>query len=183
MISFPKNLFRAATPVAFALLLFGNTVAAQQLQQKAPAKTDYSVLNNYVLTMDNLHKVVQASNELTELKKKMPTLPSDMVSRPTLDGKIKFLEEKPEVAAILKKAGISGKDYVYTNMVLVRAAVFTQMPKGADTAEGIKMLSEQMGMASKQQLDFFTSHKPEIMTLMRPPAGATPGPAHAPAKH
>jgi hypothetical protein len=175
---FSKNVFRAAMSVAFALFVFGSTVAAQQ--QMVAAK-DYAPLANYALTMDNLHRVVEASTSLTELKKKIPSLPADMVAQPSLDGKVKFLENKPEVAAILKKAGISAKDYVYTNMVLVRAAVISQMPKNADSEAGMKLLSEQMGTASKQQLDFFATHKTEILTLMRPPAGATPPPI--PAKH
>jgi hypothetical protein len=168
---FSKNvLFRAAMPVAFALFAFGSTAVAQQMV----ATKDYAPLASYTLTMDNLHRVVEASTNLTELKKKIPSLPADMVAQPSLDGKVKFLENKPEVAAILKKAGISAKDYVYTNMVLVRAAVISQMPKNADSEAGMKLLSEQMGTASKQQLDFFATHKTEILTLMRPPAGATP---------
>jgi hypothetical protein len=168
---FSQNVFRAAMPAVFALFVFGSTAPAQQ---QMVATKDYSALSNYALTMDNLHRVVQVSTDLTELKKKQPNLPAEMVAQPSLDGKVKFLENKPEVAAILKKAGISARDYVYTNMVLVRAAVISQMPKNADSEAGVKMLAEQMGTASKQQLDFFATHKTEILAMMRPPAGTPP---------
>lgn len=171
MRSFSRNLFRAVLSAFLALFVSAGTAAAQQMVEKA----DYAALANYPLTMDHLHRVVEVSNNLTELKKRMPNLPAEMVAKPTLDGKIKYLENKPEVAAILKKGGISARDYVYTNMVLVRAAVISQMPKTQDAQGGIQLLSEQMGTASKQQLDFFTQHKTEILTMMRP--GASPAPA------
>src|SRR5258708_34993182 len=110
------------------------------------------------------HRVVNPPRNSEGRKRKPRPFPADMVAQPSLDGKVKFLENKPEVAAILKKAGISARDYVYTNMVLVRAAVISQMPKNADSEAGVKVLSEQMGTASKKQLHFFATHKNEIPT-------------------
>jgi hypothetical protein len=169
MKSFSNILFRAALPAAFAIFVFGGTASAQLV-----ASADQPALASYVLSMDNLRRATEVSRGINELRKTLPSLPGEMQSQQTLDGKAKYLEGKPQVAALLKKSGLSARDYVLTNQVLVRAAVFSQLPSSPDAQQGVQMLAEQMGKPSKQQLDFFTKHKPEIDLLMRPapPAAA-----------
>ncbi len=163
MKSISNILFRAALPAAFAVIIFGSTASAQLV-----AAGDQPALANYVLSMDNLRRATDVSKGINELRKTLPNLPGEMQAQTSLDGKVKYLESKPQVAAVLKKSGLSARDYVLTNQALVRAAVFSQLPTTPEAQQGVQLLAEQMGKPSKQQLDFFSKHKAEIELLMRP---------------
>ena len=147
--------FRHAHTFSIALVLF--TLAATPALAQTAA--DQDVILKHRLTLDNVKKVFAVDKDLLTLATTNPALAEKAAKqKPTgLDDSAKLLESIPEVAAVLKSHGISGRDYVLTMLAMTGTAFAYQF------ASAGKMPELPAGV-QKDNLEFWKSN----ITALKP---------------
>jgi hypothetical protein len=121
---------------------------------------DLKALAAYRLEMSNVKKVGAAMKEFEALSEKDPSLAKTAnVNAKTLDETVKKIEAEPRAMAVLKRNGLSARDYVMTTMTLMTAGMVAAFEKA-----GTKMNGLPPGV-SQANVDFVKAHEKEIQAL------------------
>lgn len=147
----------------FALLLFHIPVRAQSANPTQEA--DHKELLSYSLSMDKITQLVKVTSALKDWEKNNPQASKDMDENGLQGGlsdRIKSLETKfPAAAEIIRKNGMTVREYMVAFTVVIEAVMFVNSKKSGE----IKDYSLAKGMVSEANLNFVEQHWSEIEKL------------------
>jgi len=157
----------ALTISSVALVLLCSTPAfAQAGRRKAADDPDMKELASYTLTMDGLNKVDAANRAMFAAIKKDPSLkPKDDDSTgdaKTLTDMEKKINGMPVMAAALKQAGMSARDYAKFMMAMMQAS-FAMMAKQMSVKAG-KPFQTPEGV-NPANITFVEQHQADLKKL------------------
>ena len=126
----------------------------------AARQDDNAAIMNHRLTMALVKQVVAVDRDLVAALEKDPALQQRVAGQNPvgLEASVKVLEGVPEAAAILKKHGITGRDYLLTQIAFATTA-FT-----ADMLEQKKLPSVPPGMPT-HNLEFWKANAADLKPL------------------
>jgi hypothetical protein len=148
----------------FAIAITGllSTGAIAQTKGRAADDPDQKELFSYVLTMDKIHKLANATTTLAEAAKRHPDLSAESSDSKDLDEMVKKIQKYPEVVSILSKNGLSPREYAVGFFTLLQASIAVGSKKAGEYKEyPPKMLQ----LVSKTNLDFLEQHYDEIQKM------------------
>jgi hypothetical protein len=141
-----KTLIRLFAVGLAGLLTVG---AFAQPKGRSTDDPDQKELYNYVLSMDKIQKIANATIAMSEYAK-------------SLDDTVRKLQKYPEVVSILSKNGVAPRDYAVGMFTLLQASIAVGSKKSGLYKEyPPKMLQ----LVSKANLDFVDQHYEEIQKL------------------
>lgn len=124
-------------------------------------------LSTYEITTDNVTKVTQVMRTIDKLEKTDPALKAawdqqNENSNPkTIDDAVARVQSAPRAPEILKEAGISAHDYVYTTFALMYASVAYQLKKSGRPVTAPQLV----GQINPANVDFVATHQKEIAAM------------------
>ena len=140
------------------------SVAAAAVQsRKAQDSPDQKEFYNYVLTMDKVQKLGNATKDLTELLARHPEMQSGS-SDYNLDQITQQMQKYPEAVAILKKNGLTPREYVVGTKTLIQASMAVGLKKDGTYKE---YPPELLKVVSPANLAFVEKHFDEIHKVLR----------------
>lgn len=119
--------------------------------------SDAAALKGYPLTMDKLTRTIEAVTEFDRLEESRDDLASDEEGTQSIDAIVARINAVPEAGAILKKHGLTTRDYVLTLVASTHAAAAGFMEESGGQATGLPV--------SRGQVEFYKAHKAEIDKL------------------
>jgi hypothetical protein len=141
--------------VAVAML----SVAAAAAQSKKGRDTaDQKEFYNYVLTMDKVQKLGNATKALSALAARYPDLPSGS-SDQTLDEITQRFQEHPDAMAILNKNGLTPREWVVGTMTLSKALMAVGLKRSGTYKE---YPPDMLKAVSPANLAFVEKHYDEV---------------------
>jgi hypothetical protein len=151
-----------------AVAAFGTCIllaAGANAQSKKSSGGDASQkeLYNYVLTMDKIQKMANATRDLEALAKQHPDL-KDTGSANSLNESVAKIEKYPEAVAAIKKNGLTTREYLVGFMTLLQATMAVGFKKSGTYKDYPPTMLQ---LVSKQNLDFVEQHWNEIRKLMK----------------
>jgi hypothetical protein len=161
-----STLARTMTSIAL-LLLCSSPTFAQAARRKAADDPDMKELASYTLTMDGLNKVDAANKAMIAAIKKDPSLKPKDDDDSTGDAKtLTDMEKKingmPVMAAALKQAGMSARDYAKFMMAMMQAS-FAEMAKQMSAKAG-KPFQTPEGV-NPANITFVEQHQADLKKL------------------
>jgi hypothetical protein len=149
------------------LLLCSSPTFAQAARRKAADDPDMKELASYTLTMDGLNKVDAANKAMIAAIKKDPSLKPKDDDDSTGDAKtLTDMEKKingmPVMAAALKQAGMSARDYAKFMMAMMQAS-FAEMAKQMSAKAG-KPFQTPEGV-NPANITFVEQHQADLKKL------------------
>jgi hypothetical protein len=147
------------------ILLAG--IATAQTKKRVDDSPDQKELYNYVLTLDKLHKLANATKSLENLGKQHPEL-NDTSKAKTLDETVQKFQKYPEAVAVLKQNGLEPREYVVGMMTMVQAGMAVGLKKSGTYKE---YPPDMLKVVSKANLDFLEQHWDEFEKLTKMNAG------------
>lgn len=148
------------------LTILGCAALALSAQSKrAPADdADQKELYSYVLTMDKIQKLGNATKTLQEYSKKHPELNTNQSSdAKNLDDMAAKLGKYPEVVTVLKQNGLTPREYSVALMTVMQASIAVGFKKSGTYKE---YPPDMLKLVSKENLAFVDQHFDEIKKLM-----------------
>lgn len=155
-------------PAAAALILFASVVvhATPQAGTAGASAADQKELFNYTLTLDKIHKLADAQKDMAALQKSDPALDKSISSDDSegnLDQLAQKIEKYPPVVAVLKKDGLTPREYIVATMTLIQAGLAVGMKKaGAYQEYPPKMLE----LVSQANLTFLEKNWDEVQKVV-----------------
>lgn len=143
----------------------------------AQVAADQHNMATYPLTVEHVTEVGQVMRTIQSLEKSDPALKAawqqhNAAGTPaTIDEAVARVASAPRAPEILKSAGISAHDYVYTTFALMYASAAYQMQK-ARRSVGASKVMKQVAPAN---IDFVAKHQKEIQALSAIDSGSNPG--------
>ena len=122
---------------------------------------DQKELYNYVLTMDKIQKIGNATKALEVLAKQHPEIQSEDNAK-TIDDTVKKFQKYPEAVAAISKNGMSPREYTVGVMVVIQAGMAVGFKKSGTYKE---YPPEMLKLVSRANLDFTEQHWDEIQKL------------------
>jgi hypothetical protein len=127
---------------------------------------DDAAIMNHRLTLDLLRKTIAFDRALLALIDKDPALMKAMEGKttPGIDASAKALEDVPQVGATLKANGLTGRDYVLTQIAMMSATmtrdmvakgIVKEMPPGMPT-HNIEFLKTNAAELEKLEAEWKT---------------------------
>jgi hypothetical protein len=141
--------------------------ATTATQPGAPVVAAAGALSTYTLTEEHVTKVAQVMQTIQSLEKSDPALKAEwenhkQSSEPqTVDDAVARIASAPRAPEILKNAGISAHDYVYTTFALMYASVAYQMKKAGQPTNSPQLMSQ----LNPANIDFVATHQKAIQAL------------------
>ena len=101
-----------------------STITPQAQGQSYAQDEETRTILNHRLTVDLIRKTVAINTAMLQLIEKDPEFAkrADAKTR-GIDESVKHLESQPEMAALLKQHGITGRDYLLTQMAMLSTMV------------------------------------------------------------
>jgi hypothetical protein len=137
---------------------------------------DQHSMATYPLTVANVEKVTQVMRNIHALEKSDPALKAEwqkmgQASNPkTIDEIVARVNATPRAPEILRSAGISAHDYVYTTFALMYASAAYRVKQSGQSTNSAKLLSQ----VRPENITFVAEHQKELAAL-----GAANGAAEA----
>jgi hypothetical protein len=160
-------------PAAGADTAAGNAAApASAPVSSAPATpaqiaADQHSMATYQLTLDHVTRLTEVTRTIQSLEKSDPALKtqweklSEASGPTTIDQVISRISVTPRAPEVLKTAGISAHDYVYTTFTLMYASAAYEMQKAGHPINSTKLATQ----VSPENVAFVAAHQKEIATL------------------
>ena len=153
----------------FAILAISALVAPQPgsaQAKKAAADADQKELYSYVLTVDKLHRLADATRDMKEWQKKNPQAADEKADTSSEEGsisqRVKDIEAKaPEFVAIVRKNGLTTREYMVALLVLMQASILVGMKKATDT----EYSKDATTLVSPANLAFVEQHWEELQKM------------------
>jgi hypothetical protein len=143
-------------------LLAAMFIAVPALAQSRPmlGPADEKAVREYKLTTSGVDKLLSANQRFAEMVLKDPAKQTEKASpftAKTLDESVKRIEAVPETRAVLKKVGLSPREYVMGTFAMITAAMWSAMIKQYPQAA-----SQMPAEVNRDNLKFIDTH-PEIV--------------------
>ncbi|MEO7217710.1 MAG: hypothetical protein ABI026_05905 [Gemmatimonadaceae bacterium] len=128
---------------------------------------DQHSMATYPLTVDHVTRVTEVMRRIHSLEQSDPALKAEWekagksTGPTTIDQVIARIGATPRAPEILKGAGISAHDYVYTTFALMYASAAYQMQKSGQSIKSAKLISQ----VSPANIAFVSAHQKEIAAL------------------
>ncbi len=152
---------RSLFTVLCAASLAVSSASAQARKRASSDEAGQKELYAYVLSMDKIQKLSNATKGLNDLAKAHPEMKDEMKSD-TLDGTVQQLQKHPEVVATLAKSGLTAREYATGIMTLLQASIAVGFKKSGTYKE---YPPDMLKLVSKENLDFVDQHYDEIHKL------------------
>jgi hypothetical protein len=144
--------------------------AAQSGKNKGNDDAEQRELYAYVLTMDKIHKLEGATRDMQEWEKKNPQAAKTakeedekrMENAPLSERAKLFDAKMPEAAAILRKNGLTTREYFLIVETMMQAAILVSVKKSGQMAEYSK---EATALVNPANLTFVEQHWDELQKL------------------
>jgi hypothetical protein len=155
--------------VLWAVVLPFAIIAVQAQAKKATDDQERKESYSYILTMDKIYKLGEVRKSLSDWlennKQASKRMDEDKsLLQGTLAQRARTLDiNHPEVAAIIRKKGISTREYVLATNVLLQAIMLTDAKKDGDTQDYSKRVED----VSPANLKFVEQHLEEIRKNMQ----------------
>jgi hypothetical protein len=155
---------RSLAIFAITALLAPQPASAQA--NKSDADADQKELYSYVLTVDKLHKLADATRDMKEWQKKNPQAADEKADTASEEGsisqRVKDIEAKtPELVAIVRKNGLTTREYMVALLVLMQASILVGMKKATDT----EYSKDATTLVSPANLAFVEQHWEELQKM------------------
>lgn len=124
-------------------------------------------LATYALTSENVAKVAQVMRTMQSLEKSDPALKAEWTkygpkdNPKTVDEAVDRMNNAPRGPEILKSAGISAHDYVYTTFALLYASIAYEMKKAGQPTASPKLATS----LNPANVEFVATHQKEIAAV------------------
>ena len=120
--------------IAIAAIAPAVNCAAQSNRAALDKDPDVIAVRQYKLTMDNVQKLVAATDAMNKMVAADPSLKKKMDAQgdndKTIDQKIKNIDANfPQVAALLRAHGMSTRDYIMTSLAYLNDLMIVGMKK------------------------------------------------------
>jgi hypothetical protein len=143
-----------------AMLSFAAAAAQSGKAQDSP---DQKESYNYVLTMEKVQKLGNATKDLVELSARHPEMQSGS-SDHNLDQMTQQMQKYPEAVAILKKNNLTAREYLVGTGTLIQARMIVGFKKDGKYKE---YPAEMLKVVSPANLAFVEQHFDEIHKVLR----------------
>ena len=150
-----------AVTVLLTGVLLNSLAAAQTRKRSASEDADQKELYNYVLTMDKVQRLGQATEALMDYAKSRPEL-NDTSDAKSLDQLTQKFQKYPEAVSILNKYGFSPREYAVAFMTVMQASMAVGFKKSGTYQE---YPPNMLKLVSKANLDFVEQHWDAIQKL------------------
>ena len=124
--------FRSGLIVCVAGLALGIGASAQTAAPTPQNDPNMKEIFNYTLTMDKIHKLTAVENDMAVYEKGHSELQKEM-DADNSDGNLEQLAQKiqkyPAVAGILKKDGVTPREYIVGTLAVVQAGMAVSFKK------------------------------------------------------
>jgi hypothetical protein len=148
---------------AFAACILLAACAHAQSKGSGDNDADQKELYNYALSMDKIQKIASATRELQALAKQHPDI-NDNSDAKNLDATVAKIQKYPEAVAVIKKNGLSPREYVVGIMTVMQASMAVGFKKSGTYKDyPPKMLQ----LVSKANLEFVEQHWDEMQKLTK----------------
>jgi len=147
-----------STFFAGILLISG---AAAQNKKGAEKDADQKEVHDYVLSIDKIQKLANATRQLQDLAKQHPEVKDEGNSN-TIDETVKKFQKYPDAVAVMSKNGLSPREYAVGMMTTMQAAMAVGFKKNGTYKEYPPKMLE---LISKANLDFTEQHWDEIQKM------------------
>jgi hypothetical protein len=152
---------RSTTVLLFAALACG--AASTAFAQPTDA-AEQKELYNYVLTPQNVQKVMKVVRDLDAFQKSHPQIAkSDTESDGSIAGTQKSIEKYPQAVAIIAKDGLTPHEYVVASMTVIQGTLTVGFKKNGTYKE---YPAEILKMISPANLKYIEAHYDEISRQM-----------------
>ena len=135
--------------------------AAAQSKKSADNDADQKAVHDYVLSMDKIQKLANATRQLQDLAKQHPEI-KDESNANTLDETVRKFQKYPDAVAVLSKNGLSPREYAVGMMATMQAAMAVGFKKNGTYKE---YPPKMLALVSKANLDFTEQHWDEIQKM------------------
>ncbi len=140
-----------------------SVAAAAAQSRKAQDNPDQKEFYNYVLTMDKVQKLGTATKDLMQLQARYPEMQSGS-SDYNLDQITQQIQKHPDAVAILKKNGLTPREWVVGTRTLVQASMAVGLKKSGTYKE---YPPEMLKDVSPANLAFVEKHFDEVHKVLR----------------
>jgi hypothetical protein len=140
-----------------------SVAAAATQSRKAQDSPDQKESYNYVLTMDKVQKLANATKDLTELFARHPEMQT-FSSYYNLDQITQQFQKYPEAVAILKKNSLTPREYVVAKGTLMQASMAVRLKKDGTYKEYPPEILKDVSPAN---LAFVEKHFDEVHKVLR----------------
>lgn len=152
---------RLLTFLCVLSLSAGAAAQTKGAQPTAATKAaDEKEIYSFVLTLDIFHKIVSAEKEMTALQQGAPD-DSAAGGDETLDQSTQKIAKNAQAVAVLRKNGLTPREFVVGGITLGWAAMVAAQKKS-----GQKLSPEMSALASPASLAFAEQHYDEIAKVM-----------------
>ena len=138
---------------------FVSCAAGAQTRARGTDTADQKEIYDYVLTMDKVQRIGNATMALQELSKKHPELNQSNSDSKTLDDTVTKFQSFPEAVAVLNKNGLAPREYVVGFFSILQAGMAVGFKKSGTYKE---YPPNMLKLVSKQNLDFVDQHWDEV---------------------
>ena len=140
-----------------------SVAAAAAQSRKAQDSPDQKESYNYVLTMDKVQKLGNATKDLMQLQARYPEMQSGS-SDYNLDQITQQIQKHPNAVAILKKNSLTPREWVVGTRTLIQARMVVGFKKDGTYKE---YPAEMLKVVSPANLAFVEKHFDEIHKVLR----------------
>jgi hypothetical protein len=118
---------------------------------------DAAALKGHSLTMDKLKRTNDAMIDFAQLEESRDDFADDEGATESIDAMVTRINAVPEARAILKKHGLTTREYVLTLFASTHAATAAYLEENGQKAAGLPV--------SRGQVEFYKTNKAEIDKL------------------
>ncbi len=135
-------------------------------KEQQAREADEKELFAYTLTMEKIHKLADAQKDLNALEKSDPDMASNLKSEQSaasLDQIAEKLEKYPKLVDLLKKDGMTPREYVVTVIVLIQSGAVVDMKRNGTIKD---YPPEVLQLIKLENLTLVEDHYDEIAKAM-----------------
>jgi D-alanyl-D-alanine carboxypeptidase len=150
---------RAGSALTIAIVLIGFSLGAvvRAEAQGGWSAADAAALKGHALTMDKVRRTGEAMVEFDRLEKARGDAADDEDTEQSIDAMVARINAEPEARAILKKHGLTTREYLLTLLASTHAAAAAMVEESGQQATGIPV--------SRGQIEFYKANKAELDKL------------------
>ena len=153
-----RSIRRAGSVLTIAIAMGFSLGAAERAEaQGGWSAADAAALKGHSLTMDKVRRTGEAMTEFDRLERARGDVADDGETEQSIDAMVARINAEPEARAILKKHGLTTREYLLTLLASTHAAAAVMVEESGQQATGIPV--------SRAQVEFYKANKAELDKL------------------
>jgi hypothetical protein len=153
--------------IVLAITAAAVDVRAQTKSTASAVSADEKEVYSFVLTMDSIQKLAAAQRDLEMLAKSDPEVAkkaeADDSENKTLDQMVRRIDSIPQVVAVLRKDGLTPREYAVSTMTLVQTGMVVGLKRNGTYKE---YPPEMLKLVSPANIAFMEQHYADIAKIM-----------------